>query len=49
MIFVILSPLVQIVGMDKSFCRIIINGLKEVPTYRRLGWMRETRKKKPEI
>lgn len=23
--------------MDKSFCRIIINGLKEVPTYRRLG------------
>ena len=23
--------------MDKSFCRIIINGLKEVPTYCRLG------------
>ena len=23
--------------MDQSFCRIIINGLKEVPAYRRLG------------
>ena len=32
-----LSPLLLIVGMDKPFCRIITNGLKEVPTYNRLG------------